>query len=71
MAAGAEPDTTASPQAPSAAKGVFMRRIFPFLLATNVFIGGEKKKKPRQISPLFAPASTSVWSWCLLQKMLS
>ena len=36
MAAGAKPDTAAPPQAPSAAKGVFMRRIFPFLLATNM-----------------------------------
>ncbi|KAG8051545.1 hypothetical protein GUJ93_ZPchr0001g31660 [Zizania palustris] len=27
------------PEAPSAKKGAFMRRIFPFLLATNVFIG--------------------------------
>ncbi|RCV26601.1 hypothetical protein SETIT_5G259000v2 [Setaria italica] len=39
MATGGKPDPAAPPQAPSAAKGVFMRRIFPFLLATNVFIG--------------------------------
>ncbi|KAL6615444.1 hypothetical protein ACP70R_037714 [Stipagrostis hirtigluma subsp. patula] len=39
MAAGGKPDPAAPPQAPSAARGVFMRRIFPFLLATNVFIG--------------------------------
>ncbi|OEL35358.1 hypothetical protein BAE44_0003622 [Dichanthelium oligosanthes] len=39
MTAGGKPDPAAPPQAPSAAKGVFMRRIFPFLLATNVFIG--------------------------------
>ncbi|CAO2179481.1 unnamed protein product [Urochloa humidicola] len=39
MATGGKPEPAAPPQAPSAAKGVFMRRIFPFLLATNVFIG--------------------------------
>lgn len=39
MAAAGKPDPAAPPQPPSAAKGVFMRRIFPFLLATNVFIG--------------------------------
>ncbi|PAN30058.1 hypothetical protein GQ55_5G270800 [Panicum hallii var. hallii] len=39
MAAAGKPEPAAPPQAPSAAKGVFMRRIFPFLLATNVFIG--------------------------------
>ncbi|KAJ1284040.1 hypothetical protein BS78_03G173000 [Paspalum vaginatum] len=39
MASGGKPDPTAPPQAPSAARVVFMRRIFPFLLATNVFIG--------------------------------
>ncbi|GJN18573.1 hypothetical protein PR202_gb05745 [Eleusine coracana subsp. coracana] len=38
MAASGKPDP-APPQPPSAAKVVFMRRIFPFLLATNVFIG--------------------------------
>jgi hypothetical protein len=46
MATGGKPDSAAPPQAPSAAKGVFMRRIFPFLLATNVFIGGERERKP-------------------------
>jgi len=39
MAAAGKPDPATPPQPPSAAKGVFMRRIFPFLLATNVFIG--------------------------------
>ncbi|CAL4963021.1 unnamed protein product [Urochloa decumbens] len=39
MTAGGKPDPAAPPKAPSAAKVVFMRRIFPFLLATNVFIG--------------------------------
>jgi len=42
MAAAGKPDPATPPQPPSAAKGVFMRRIFPFLLATNVFIGGER-----------------------------
>jgi hypothetical protein len=45
MATGGKPDSAAPPQAPSAAKGVFMRRIFPFLLATNVFIGGERERE--------------------------
>jgi hypothetical protein len=44
MAASGKPDPAAPPQPPSAAKGVFMRRIFPFFLATNVFIGGEGEK---------------------------
>uniref|UniRef100_A0A0A9C4K1 Uncharacterized protein n=1 Tax=Arundo donax TaxID=35708 RepID=A0A0A9C4K1_ARUDO len=39
MTAAGKPETAAPPKAPSAAKGAFMRRIFPFLLATNVFIG--------------------------------
>ncbi|CAL4949096.1 unnamed protein product [Urochloa decumbens] len=39
MTAGGKPDPAAPPKVPSAAKVVFMRRIFPFLLATNVFIG--------------------------------
>ncbi|WVZ69966.1 hypothetical protein U9M48_018678 [Paspalum notatum var. saurae] len=39
MASGGKPDPTAPPQAPSAARVAFMRRIFPFLLATNVFVG--------------------------------
>ncbi|NP_001143903.1 hypothetical protein Zm00014a_004002 [Zea mays] len=71
MAAGAKPDTAAPPQAPSAAKGVFMRRIFPFLLATNVFIGvyvfaktykRDQEKKNAQTTAaaaLSSPASTS------------
>ncbi|XP_052159470.1 uncharacterized protein LOC127776964 [Oryza glaberrima] len=39
MADAGKPDTASPPEAPSAKKGVFMRRIFPFLLAANIFIG--------------------------------
>ncbi|CAD6231134.1 unnamed protein product [Miscanthus lutarioriparius] len=71
MAAGAKPDATASPQAPSAAKGVFMRRIFPFLLATNVFIGvyvfaktykRDQEKKNAQATAAAAAAAAALSS---------
>ncbi|BAD44963.1 unknown protein [Oryza sativa Japonica Group] len=39
MADAGKPDPASPPEAPSAKKGVFMRRIFPFLLAANIFIG--------------------------------
>jgi hypothetical protein len=67
MATGGKPDSAAPPQAPSAAKGVFMRRIFPFLLATNVFIGGEREREEtphRSIYPLFTLVLATV---CLIQ----
>ncbi|EEC69945.1 hypothetical protein OsI_00396 [Oryza sativa Indica Group] len=34
------PDPASPPEAASAKKGVFMHRIFPFILAANIFIGG-------------------------------
>ncbi|KAL5221310.1 hypothetical protein ABZP36_026023 [Zizania latifolia] len=38
-AATGKPGPASPPEAPSAKKGAFMRRIFPFLLTTNVLIG--------------------------------
>jgi hypothetical protein len=56
MAAPGKPDPVPTPpKAPHpAVKGAFMRRIFPFLLATNVFIGGESLQPPYSISLLYS-----------------
>jgi hypothetical protein len=58
MATPGKPEPAAAPpkapQPQPAVKGAFMRRIFPFLLATNVFIGGDRGHTSYSISFLYS-----------------